>query len=150
MKTAEERAREWVRSPDSETMGTDLIRSFEEGMGEAERRGAEEMPPHRGHIDDSLYVSEDGGPRLMRSVLHVRSCHGSALHPTEKPVGVLLPLIEFSVPAGGLVVDPFMGSGSTLLAAKLSQRRAIGIEREEQYCEVAAKRLGQGVLNLGV
>lgn len=69
-------------------------------------------------------------------------------HPTEKPPGVIAPLLLNSSDEGALVFDPFMGSGTTLFAAKAAHRRAIGIEIEERYCEIAAKRLSQEVLAL--
>jgi DNA modification methylase len=62
-------------------------------------------------------------------------------HPVQKPVPMLAWLIEPTTPVGGLVLDPFMGSGTTLEAAKIAGRRAIGIEGEERYCEIAARRL---------
>lgn len=107
-----------------------------------------QRPAHTGHIEASAYRSEDGGPRLMRSVLQVRSMHGRAIAPTEKPVGILDPLIRYSCPPGALVLDLFAGSGSTLESARQCGRRAIGIEADEAQIERAAKRLSQGVLDL--
>ena len=106
-------------------------------------------PTHTGDIDAQAYVSEDGGPRLMRSVLQVRSEHGRAVHPTQKPLGIVTPLIEYSVPRGGLVVDLFAGSGTTLLAAKHLGRRAVGYEVNEAYAEAAAVRLSQQLFDFG-
>jgi DNA modification methylase len=68
-------------------------------------------------------------------------------HPAAFPVG--LPARAIETTASNLVLDPFMGSGSTLRAAKDAGISAIGIEIEERYCEIAAKRLAQGVLDFG-
>jgi site-specific DNA-methyltransferase (adenine-specific) len=107
-------------------------------------------PPQLGDLKRAAYVSDDGGPRLMRSVMQVRSMHGRAIAPTEKPVGILEPLIRYSCPPGGLVLDLFAGSGSALEAARQCGRRAVGIEADEAQLEKAARRLSQGVIEFGV
>jgi site-specific DNA-methyltransferase (adenine-specific) len=97
---------------------------------------------HTGAIAAQLWT--DDGTRLVRSVIKARSAHHTAIHPTEKPVtGLLEHLISYACPIGGLVLDPFAGSGSTLDAARRAGRRAIGIERHEPYAEAAARRLAE-------
>jgi len=69
--------------------------------------------------------------------------HGIAReeHPTAKPIGLLTELTELFTDPGETILDPFAGSGTTLVAAYQLGRKAIGIELEEKWCEVAAKRL---------
>jgi DNA modification methylase len=67
---------------------------------------------------------------------------GNVAHPTEKAISVIKPLVETFSPPGGLVLDPFSGSGSTAVAAALAGRLYLGIELEEQYCQLARRRLG--------
>ena len=76
-------------------------------------------------------ASEVGAPRL---------------HPTQKPERLFTWCISQLHGATGIIVDPYMGSGTLLVAAKQCGRRAIGIEIEERYCEIAAKRLSQEVM----
>jgi site-specific DNA-methyltransferase (adenine-specific) len=70
-------------------------------------------------------------------------------HPTVKPLALMRYLIRLVLPPGGVLLDPFAGSGTTGLAAIAEGRKAILIEREERYCEIAARRMAQQVLPLG-
>lgn len=130
----------WYRGLWDEAHG-DVPRVPNTGRNQGTRR-VRVQTPHtgkQGNVDPWC----DNGTRLMRSVIYARSMHGRAIHPTEKPVEVLTPLIQYAVPVGGLVLDPFAGSGSTLLTARSLGRRAIGIEGDEEYCEKAANRLAE-------
>ena len=93
-----------------------------------------------GHnIDFPSRVTDKWHPR---SILRFSKPHGSkSLHPTQKPLELMLWLVKsYSMPRN-LVLDPFMGSGTTLVAAKMTGRRAIGIDSNERFCEIAAKRI---------
>lgn len=101
--------------------------------------GSRGQTPHRGKIGTAGYEYTD--KRMMRSVIFARSCHGKAEHPTQKPVEILEPLIRYSCPSGGVVLDPFAGSGSTALAANLAGCRSIMIEVDPTYAAIAERRL---------
>jgi len=98
-------------------------------------------PAHTGNIGAAHYVSEDGGPRMQRSVIYCPNEHGNAVHPTQKPIEILLPLVRYSCPPGGSIVDAFGGSASTALAAKLEGRSCTCVEIDPGRAAVARERL---------
>lgn len=100
-------------------------------------------PAHWGDIGAGSYASEDGGPRLMGSVIYARSCHGYAVNETQKPEEIIAPLMRYSVPEGGSVIDCFAGSGTTGVVARKTGRRAILIEKRLEQCEAIIARLSQ-------
>lgn len=102
--------------------------------------------------DQEIYVIGHGFTgRRDTNVLRVAPVQSMAkngrLHPHEKPVALMRALIE-KCPPEWVILDPFMGSGSTLRAAKDLGRRAVGVEVDADYCHIAAERMGQSVLDL--
>ena len=108
-----------------------------------------------GNATEEVYVLGSGWAGRRRQNLIATSDqrgnpYGAAAlvgHPTPKPVGLLEQLIECA--PLGVIADPFAGGGSTLLAARNLGRRAVGVEIEERYCEVIARRLSANVLDFG-
>lgn len=113
------------------------------------RIGAEEMAKNGWPLSEAelAWTNVRGSVRVFRNLwsgLLRSEEQGEYFHPTQKPIRLMEWCIRF-LPAGS-ILDPYMGSGTTLVAAKQSGRIAIGIEFEESYCEIAARRLAQGVL----
>ncbi len=98
---------------------------------------------------ETAYLLAKGNPRIpehgISDVLEWQR-EPDALHPNQKPVSALYPLVSAYAPEGGVVLDPFMGSGSPLRAAKDFGIEAVGIEIEERYCAYAASRMAQQML----
>lgn len=106
------------------------------------------------NADVELAWSNVGGPaRLVshrwKGLIKASERDERRVHPTQKPVALMAHIIAWLTKPGDLILDPYMGSGSTLRAAKDLGRRAIGVEIEESYCEVAAQRMCQEVMDFG-
>jgi len=91
------------------------------------------------------------GVRVFRYLWNgmIRDGKEKLVHPTQKPIALMKWCLSLRWSPGGTIADPYMGSGPTLRAAKDFGRKAIGIEIEEKYCEIAAKRLSQESLFTG-
>jgi DNA modification methylase len=97
----------------------------------------------RYHHENAYLLAKGNPPQPTERIPDVLEWKysGNKLHPTQKPLCVLTPLIYCFSRPGDLVLDPFCGSGSTLVAAKLQGRRFVGIELDAAYCDVARQRL---------
>jgi site-specific DNA-methyltransferase (adenine-specific) len=112
--------------------------------------GIHSLGPSRDALADVISINpERRGAGDGGSVGRERLAMESAAHPFPKPVALFSRLVKLLSHDDTCVLDPFMGSGTTLVAAKNLGRRAIGIEIEERYCEIAAKRLAQEVMDFG-
>jgi DNA modification methylase len=113
-----------------------------------DKRLTEDADKMLGSAFELAWTNKTSGFDAMIRVLHggvVNSDRGKRFHPTQKPV-LLFRKILTRYPSAMTIVDPFMGSGTTLIAAKLEGRSAVGIEIDERYCEIAAERLRQRLL----
>jgi site-specific DNA-methyltransferase (adenine-specific) len=137
-----EQAVHWYRGPWS-AIHHETPRTVWDGPNRGVRTAGASKGAHLGAAGVRRY--RDDGTRLIRTVQQASSIRGGA-HPTEKPGALLAPMIAYACPPGGLVLDMFAGSGSTLDAARSSGRRAVGIEADERYAEAAARRLSQPLL----
>ncbi len=90
---------------------------------------------------DAAMVTTGGGSLVQQLAANA--------HPCPKPLKFLQWLLVRTCTADEVIVDPFMGSGTTLRAAKDLGRKVIGIDQSERYCEIAAKRMAQEVLDFG-
>lgn len=93
--------------------------------------------PNSGHVNRDYHVGNVAG--VFRE---------KAEHPTPRPLDTMQHIVQLAAASGQIILDPFAGSGTTLIAAKSVGRKAIGVEIEERYCEIAADRLRQEVLGL--
>lgn len=110
-------------------------------------------PGHRSDIgfnDWEAHLAFGKPHEQMHDYFQTKCGFDSNGHPCPKPIEWANWLVSRACPPGGTVIDPFAGSGTTLVAAKSHGRKAIGIEMSEAYCEIAARRSSQEVLDLGM
>ena len=145
---------------DSERACPDLLKRLIAASTDAIIWGAnyypEAMPPGPGWLlwdkgqriaqaDGELAATTASNPLRVFTANRFEIAKDGSVHPTQKPLALMRWCLGF-FPKAETVLDPFMGSGTTLVACKQLGRRCIGIEIEERYCEIAARRLSQGML----
>ena len=98
---------------------------------------------------EMAWTNLDKAVRIKRHLWNgmLRKGQEERFHPTQKPLAVMAWALAQAGDDAATVLDPWMGSGTTLRACKDAGKRVIGIDREERYCEIAARRMGQEVLN---
>ena len=104
-------------------------------------------------VEFCIFIRETGafwqkglGYEMYRKVMSDNVANNSFGHPTQKHLWMMAKMLKISSKEGDTILDPFMGSGTTLVAAKQLGRKATGIEISEKYCEIAKQRLRQEIL----
>ncbi|KKN74981.1 hypothetical protein LCGC14_0384830 [marine sediment metagenome] len=121
-----------------------------EGVSKNHSKGVPKEDRHQNYGQHNFADNSDvlGNMKHPTSILKFIKPHPSvAQHRTEKPTKLMEWLIKSYSVEGNLILDPFLGSGTTAYCAKKLNRKCIGIEIEEKYCEIAAKRCSQSVMN---
>ena len=90
----------------------------------------------------SIHRDNKEGTRYPKTILRFTKDKGKRFHPTQKPIALFEYLIKTYTNEGDLVLDPFIGSGTTAIACINTKRNFLGIEIDEEYCEIARKRIG--------
>ena len=125
----------WYKPNGAGPSGNGLARRFEPWFWVVQGDGKPQRDGEWGFLPDCIDIS-----RVVPG--HNEACD----HPTQKPLELMRRLMLFFTKPDDIVLDPFMGSGTTLRAAKDLGRRAIGIELNRDYCDIAIQRMSQGVL----
>ena len=118
--------------------------------GKSNARFAAMMARYKHNYEPFLWLqkppSKWRGDTKQKSLWWMKANGTNDFHPTQKPLGVIGKMIQNSSDEGDIIFDPFLGSGTTAVAAKQLGRKFIGIEISEKYCEIARGRLRQEVL----
>ena len=109
-----------------------------------DKRVVEKADKMKGSAFELAWRNVHSGFDQMIRIMHggvVNADGGKRVHPTQKPIGLMFRIINEFYPKAKLILDPFLGSGTTAIACERLNRKWIGIEIEEKYCEIAAKRI---------
>jgi DNA modification methylase len=108
-----------------------------------------DAPPSMANVEYAWTSMNKNSRQMNHTIVAMRESGEKCGHPTQKPLAVMRWCLSMA-PEAETVLDPFMGSGTTLVAAKMQGRKAVGIEIEEAYCEAAVKRIKHVAAGIGI